>query len=80
MEAFIQLLYFLTLSGRCGGSGSKCCGKESYDPSINMCCGGVVKPRTYGENSYCCGENVYTPRLAICCGDYVKWKMGRIPW
>jgi hypothetical protein len=72
---------YLNISlGKCGGAGTKCCGTESYDPELHICCNGVVRPKTYGEESYCCGEYIYTPKLALCCGDYVKWKMGRITW
>lgn len=50
--------------------GRAVCGKRSYNPTFDMCCGGTVRSRL-GLRPACCGTQVYDATFDRCCGGRV---------
>ena len=43
------------------------CGGYTFQPKIQMCCGGKSYPRMVGFK--CCGLSIYSPNRQICCNN-----------
>jgi len=70
-------------------SNTMCCGSEvitsgceqcsddvivqSFDPSTQVCCGGVVRQKLY-RYTCCCGTNAFDSSKSSCCNGFVQPK------
>ena len=50
------------------------CGKLSYDPDKQICCGGKLSTKTADNYSKCCGLKNYDSRTHFCYHGYIHKK------
>eukprot|EP01084_Bolivina_argentea_P025726 47829_1 len=49
---------------------SAACGTQSYNPTFDMCCDGVLNTRS--GNNACCGTKAYHSAFDMCCGGILN--------
>ncbi|XP_029111143.1 galaxin-like [Scleropages formosus] len=47
--------------------GSRCAGKDFYNPNKETVCENIIHPKAHG---YCCGRHLLDPSTELCCNGY----------